>query len=385
MNIVKRSEQFKLDKKSKFKIDEKTGFLTAEARLTRIGVFDYADGCDLRPPEEVFNADSMKSLELTPMTWLHPNNAVTSDNVKSYDVGTTGNDVKKDENIYLKSTIQVRDAAAVNYVKDRLESGQDVQLSCGYECRYDYTEGIHPTEGKYDRIQRDIRYNHVSIVPEGRAGEEVKILLDSLNNKGEEQQMAKTKYTIPEVKLDGFSSSKMTAEITDENKVAFEQLQEKYDAAIDALKNYGGAHVKKADHDKLQGEHDQLKSDHKKLTDKVKQVEDAKMLDEIKPVCDALNVPMDGKSLKQIKIDCIKVGNSDFIEDGKSDDYIDGCFNMIKDNATKIKADSNDRIAAKIASDKIKKDAGIDPSKRKKTDAEEREAAAKAAYNEGRE
>ena len=68
---------------------EKTpeGFLIARAPVTSVGVFAYrnADGTpryELRLPEEVFSEESLNSLKMKPLTLLHPDQAVTPDNVE---------------------------------------------------------------------------------------------------------------------------------------------------------------------------------------------------------------------------------------------------------------------------------------------------------------
>lgn len=48
------------------------------------------------------------------------------------------------------------------------------ELSCSYRYRADMTPGVHEGE-PYDGVMRDIVFNHVAIVPEGRAGSDVLI------------------------------------------------------------------------------------------------------------------------------------------------------------------------------------------------------------------
>lgn len=48
------------------------------------------------------------------------------------------------------------------------------ELSCSYRYRADMTSGVHEGE-PYDGVMRDIVFNHVAIVPEGRAGSDVLI------------------------------------------------------------------------------------------------------------------------------------------------------------------------------------------------------------------
>ena len=110
-----RSFVFNLDysPESNFRVDETTGFLHAKARLTRSGVFDYYDeGGDLyrehRSEKEVFDTESIKSLQLKPITNDHPDNLITVDNIKSLQIGTTGENIERD-NEFLTGNIIITD------------------------------------------------------------------------------------------------------------------------------------------------------------------------------------------------------------------------------------------------------------------------------------
>ncbi|WP_347558566.1 DUF2213 domain-containing protein [Robbsia sp. KACC 23696] len=60
-----------------------------------------------------------------------------------------------------------------------VETGEQQELSCAYYYRADMTPGTY--EGvAYDGVMRDIRGNHVALVPKGRAGPDV-LVADSLN------------------------------------------------------------------------------------------------------------------------------------------------------------------------------------------------------------
>ena len=80
---------------------EKTaeGFLVARAPVTSIGVFSYRnpDGSErreLRLPEEVFNSDSLASLRLKPLTLLHPEEAVTPENIEGSEERRVGKECR---------------------------------------------------------------------------------------------------------------------------------------------------------------------------------------------------------------------------------------------------------------------------------------------------
>lgn len=157
----------------------KEGFVIARAPVTSIGVFTYRndDGTprrELRLPEEVFNSDSLDSLRMKPLTLLHPDvKIVTPENVGELQVGSVGSDVSTDSyRVYVSLSATKQDAI------DAVESGSARGLSAGYTCDIEWTSGdwmgMH-----YDCIQRNIRYNHVALVPAGRAGDDARIRMDS--------------------------------------------------------------------------------------------------------------------------------------------------------------------------------------------------------------
>lgn len=158
---------------------EKTpeGFLIARAPATSVGVFAYrnADGTpryELRLPEEVFAEESLNSLKMKPLTLLHPDQAVTPDNVEKLQVGSVGSNIDTDSyRVYIPLAVTKADGI------EAVESGSARALSCGYTCDIEWTSGtwmgVH-----YDCIQRNIRYNHVALVPVARAGDGNAIRMD---------------------------------------------------------------------------------------------------------------------------------------------------------------------------------------------------------------
>jgi hypothetical protein len=63
-----------------------------------------------------------------------------------------------------------------------IESRERREVSCGYRCRLDLTPGTTPDGERYDAVQRDVVYNHVALVPRGRAGRDVALRLDAADN-----------------------------------------------------------------------------------------------------------------------------------------------------------------------------------------------------------
>lgn len=155
------------------------GFLIAEAKYTRTGVFSYLnfDGTiskELRHPDDVFEVESLKSAQSQVVTNDHPPMMLYSDNAKEYGVGFTSEKVDVIDNVFVGGSIKVVDEKAIG---DVMQGGKN-QLSEGYLC--DIIDESGNWEGQeYNKRQKNIRYNHLSIVWEGRAGPDVKMKTDA--------------------------------------------------------------------------------------------------------------------------------------------------------------------------------------------------------------
>jgi hypothetical protein len=157
-------------------VETPEGFLKGRAVVTNTGIFPYyVDGVienRLRIPEEVFDSESLESLKGVPLTDDHPSVVVTSENIKDYQIGHLGTDVRI-SGYYVSCDIYITDADTIEKVKNG-----KVALSCGYFS--DIKEVSGDKWGQpYDSMQTNIRYNHVSIVDAGRAGEDARMYLDS--------------------------------------------------------------------------------------------------------------------------------------------------------------------------------------------------------------
>ena len=159
------------------------GYLRCDGRLTRVGVFPYrqTNGTvrrELRLPQEVFDAESLSSFGLVPLTNNHPSEMLDKYNTRKHQVGSVISPRADDE--FVAASVLVTDAEAI----DAIEKGKR-ELSCGYNCDLEFKAGV--TQGvpgvadglKYDAIQKNIRGNHVAIVSKGRAGLEAALRLDA--------------------------------------------------------------------------------------------------------------------------------------------------------------------------------------------------------------
>jgi hypothetical protein len=131
---------------------------------------------ELRHPDEVFKKDSLATLASAPVTVRHPvARKVDPSNWREVTVGTVDGEGRQD-GIHVAADVRVQDAGTIKAVENK----HLVEISAGYHCKTDKQEGTYEGES-YTHVQRDIRYNHIALLPanEGRAGSSVRLRLDS--------------------------------------------------------------------------------------------------------------------------------------------------------------------------------------------------------------
>ena len=154
------------------------GYIKGRCIVTRCGVFLYknADGStrkELRAPEDVTEEASLHSIKMIPVVDGHPpEKLVTAENSKRLSVGYTG-ELVENEYPYIIANLVVTDKKTVDKIKGKKKN----QLSLGYTVDLIPQAGVYNGE-PYDYKQTNIRYNHLAIVDEARAGPEAKIVLD---------------------------------------------------------------------------------------------------------------------------------------------------------------------------------------------------------------
>lgn len=150
------------------------GYMIADAVVARTGIQQY-QGSELglvdrgvvrvyRPDDEVSDPESVKTYSHAPVTMGHPDQPVTSENWSDLAKGEVGEDAGWEDG-RLRLPLIVKDADAIAEIKAGTRD-----LSAGYSCDLDWTAGRTDDGEEYDAIQRNIRINHVAIVPRGRAG-----------------------------------------------------------------------------------------------------------------------------------------------------------------------------------------------------------------------
>lgn len=161
-------------------IEKETGYLICEnAVLGSTGYqeyFAYELGIDSLPPntkvkvyrpeEEVFKPESLRTLENKAICLLHPEEMVNASNDSILRKGNVYN-VRRDGNV-IKGTLQITD-------KDTIEKAKHIKcLSLGYDLDLDRPDN--ENDGTVF-IARNIRYNHIALVPRGRS--KVAMITDS--------------------------------------------------------------------------------------------------------------------------------------------------------------------------------------------------------------
>lgn len=195
--------------------EKETGFLYCKnSILGHVGVQQYngyeigvedADIVDIvREAHDVFDEDSLASMDGKPITLYHPDEMVTSENFKKYAVGFIKN-VHRDGD-YIKGDLVINDMDAIEKVLD----GEIKDLSLGYQAK------LVPT-GDGRLKQTNIVINHLAIVPEGRAQFARIVDGNTIEKKGDNAEM-------------GLFSKKDQVELNDTEMPKEEMEQEVEDA-----------------------------------------------------------------------------------------------------------------------------------------------------------
>lgn len=320
------------------------GFLRAPAALTRTGVFRYrkSDGTwvrELRHPDDVFEAESLASLQMAPVTDDHPKEFVGPANVKQLSIGWVSEAIKADGKL-INATVVVADQSAI----EKVDAGK-VELSCGYYADLIEESGVYEGEA-YDLRQKNIRYNHVALVARGRAGPQVRLRVDSddaeMVDPDETVENPKEDLPMKKIKIDG-KEFEVSTEVAD----AFEAFSKKMEDAVTSAKaglvpKEDVAEVQKkldaatAAGDVLQARVDHLEKEAKTKTDSAdasviqKAVQERLRIQGVATqVLDEADVTDEKSDLDLMKAVIMK-DDADAKLDGKSDEYIKARFDGIE-------------------------------------------------------
>lgn len=305
------------------------GYAVAEVRAARTGIQQYTGRevgrPDLavvnvyRPPESVFAADSMASYGFKPVTINHPAQGVTADSWKDLAVGVVGGDVVRDGG-FVKVPLALMDAAAIKAVQDGTR-----EISMGYVCDLAFEDGVTPEGEPYQAVQRDIRINHLALVPKGRAGPHCRVGDQGAPETGRDSapiNHGDRHMTLKTITVDG-----LPVETTDAGAIAIDLLRSKLSQAADAMT------AAKTTHDAALAAKDaEMAKKDAEIADLKTKVLDGPALDALVAERAAVvakakaldaKVVTDGKSNAEIK----RAVLGDAAKD-KSDAYVDAAFDL---------------------------------------------------------
>ena len=332
------------------------GFISITANLTRTGIFTYRhvrpDGTikllkQLRLEEEVFSEEAMASLSGLPITNNHPTELVNPENASEYIVGMTSDNPKRikvselDSEDYVQQKLTIFDGDAILMVKNR----EKTEMSLGYQCNLDFTPGIYKGEN-YDCIQRNIRYNHGSIVDKARGGSECRILLDGTNEVVYDGESADefifNNGREPNVKKFTFEGTDY--QVNDDVHGLLTSLVEKLGTANGLVKS------KETELEKKEAICDDLTSQIKTLKDSSEDKEAFNAAVKARVELEGRGrkilgdeIALDGLTDREIKEKVITKLREGVNLDGKSEDYVNARFEIaLEDASTETNTDSDD-------------------------------------------
>lgn len=330
-----------------YHFDDQTGFLyvyrvpIAGAMVQKYVKSDGSEEMEAKLPEEILSDATVSSANSKPVTDGH-HGLVTKDNSHDLLKGFTASNGHVEGNM-LYNDITITDPNLISQIK----SGDKRELSIGFETQMDPTSGTY-NGTKYDAVQRNIRINHVAVVPKGRAGHEVRLIGDSAEAV-EQVEPSEEKGNQMETRVVRADGQNITVAADDVEKItkldADNSAKAKQIADLDAqikklqsekaqLQGDADASAKKAD--EAQAKADSLEADNKKLQeefDKYKADGVDKKLELIDKVKSFVGDEYDyhGKSDSDMKIDAVKAIKGDSVDfTDKSDTYVQAAFDMLE-------------------------------------------------------
>lgn len=187
--------QLRLDEGGTLQKPQRTpaGFLQVEAYFGRTGVYEYPDASvpggirrEVRLPEEVFSPRAMAAFQGVPVTREHPPGLVTPENAREYQRGVVMAEAWKDGD-KLAGRLIIHDGELAREVETRYRDG----TSPGYYCDVEPAPPGTVVEGLVVHgYQRNIEPNHLAICEHPRGGDTIRVRLDGLAARGEDDSTA---------------------------------------------------------------------------------------------------------------------------------------------------------------------------------------------------
>lgn len=324
------------------------GFLRDSPIVARTGIYIYTnpDGTvrrEYRPPDEVFNQDSLASFVGKPITVDHPKGGkVNSKTARKLAIGailSTG---------YMKDSTNVS-CDVVIHTPEAIGSRRE--LSLGYRVDLEEVQGVTPDGEPYDAIQHNIRVNHLAVVQKARAGYKARLNMDGDECiESEEPIMSKIKIDSTEFEVDQAVASHIASlsakcDAAEAKADAANTKLDSVTAEVTALKADSAEKQSKldamtAERDALKTKVDAAEADKKEAVEKAVEntKKEIKEKAELEDACKKAKVEKtDGMDNKAMKIAVIKAVRGDsFNPEGKSETYIDAAFDLVVED---LKAD----------------------------------------------
>jgi uncharacterized protein len=228
------------------------GFLIVDSTPTRSGVFKYRDSTgnewgELRHEDDVFSKETLDTLNGIPYT-TQENHVMlfTPKDAKKKTFGFTLSGAARVDD-HARVPIKILDQTEI----DAIENKTGLELSAGYRCDVINETGNYKGE-RYDKRQKNIRYNHVARVTNARGGETCRIRLDSNSaiygieadridsdkvseKPNGESIMTIVKRKIPAVKVGDFRLDAEPVEIPAEHEGVIDRLESRQESMVSAI------------------------------------------------------------------------------------------------------------------------------------------------------
>jgi len=269
-----------------------------------------------RQEQDVFDEQSVASFRSAPVTIGHPrdeegsNIPVTAENAKSLQVGMLeGMPVRDEDMLTGVLVLTLQDAI------DALEVEGTEELSAGYTC------DIEEVDGEY--YQRNIKANHIAIVPKGRAGSSCRISDEAFEELDKVKGKKKKDLEISD------EEAKEVDEVKVLSKMLGDAISEKAELDSELEKSKEELVKLTADHSK------ELEEANAKL-EKAKEVAEEAVVERCKVIADAQMLAdvkdFGSKSLNEIRVEVLTKEVPNLVLDGKSEEYICARFDVLVEN-----------------------------------------------------
>ena len=198
-------------------LSEGVDCLKGVAKIARAGILYYQhEGqtyADFRPPEEVEKL--VDQLKVLPITLNHPPEMVNAKNYRVYNRGTLSGGNFQDN--WLEAQLVVQDNEAMEAAEN-----SHAQFSIGATVDREYKQGEWVDDAgvmgepgatyKYDRIQRNLKLNHLALVTQARSGKEATW---TIHDSAENDSLVKVYYSVEPI-LDSLTMTKETENLETE-------------------------------------------------------------------------------------------------------------------------------------------------------------------------